>query len=139
VRLSRGARASGVHVAITPTRLTVAGGGAEILAGELWRRAEAAGCGWQLHAAEGYLEVSLLKASRRGRYGAGQSNADTFWFAPLRGGGCEPLPGRWPPASYYTAPYEHEDAAWTAAVAAALPPTPRRAALPPAVAAASRA
>jgi hypothetical protein len=34
------------------------------------------------------LEMSLLKRNRRGNYENGASNADTFWFGVLRGGGA---------------------------------------------------
>ena len=63
-------------------------------------------------AADGVLEIQLLKRNRRGFYGNGCSNADTFWFSLLAGrAGRERLPLQAPPAEYYKTEWERAGAA----------------------------
>lgn len=60
-------------------------------------------------AADGLLEIQLLKRNRRGFYANGGSNADTFWFSLLQGRtGRERLQLQYPPADYYKTDWERE-------------------------------
>jgi hypothetical protein len=56
-----------------------------MLTGELFAPIKAEASTWLI--SDGILELSLLKRNRRGNYENGCSNADTFWFGVLRGGG----------------------------------------------------
>ncbi len=50
-----------------------------VLSGELWADIKAGESTW--YVSDGVLQLSLLKRSRRGQYGNGRTNADTFWMA----------------------------------------------------------
>lgn len=64
----------------------------------------------QPRADDGMVTLQLLKASRRGHYAAGATNADTWWRSLLAGAPpSATLPGAHPPASYYSSRYEAED------------------------------
>jgi hypothetical protein len=53
------------------------------------------------------LEIQLLKRNRRGQYGNGCTNADTFWFALLADRtGRERLTLERPPNAYYRSDWE---------------------------------
>ena len=59
-------------------------------------------------AADGVLEIQLLKRNRRGQYSNGCTNADTFWFSLLANrNGRERLALERPPDAYYRTEWEH--------------------------------
>ena len=65
-----------------------------------------------MRAADGVLEIQLLKRNRRGFYGNGCTNADTFWFSLLAGrAGRERLPLPAPPGASYKSDWEQVGAA----------------------------
>jgi hypothetical protein len=65
-----------------------------------------------VRAADGVLEIQLLKRNRRGFYGNGCTNADTVWFSLLAGrAGRERLPLPAPPGAYYKSDWEQVGAA----------------------------
>ena len=65
--------AAKVHVALTPTSLTVDVDEARVLHGALWAPVKAEESTWYVQ--DGVLELMMLKRCRRGHYEAGQSNA----------------------------------------------------------------
>ena len=53
----------------------------------------------------------MMKRNRRGNYANGSTNADTFWYSPLRQGPIDAvIPVQRPPTSYYSSFVELEDA-----------------------------
>ena len=58
-----------------------------VLSGALWADIKAGESTW--YVCDGVLQLSLLKRSRRGQYGNGRTNADTFWMAVcMHGDAC---------------------------------------------------
>ncbi len=68
---------------IAKQQLAVALGEEELLAGPLWAEVAPWGSTWWVDCGSGILHLSLLKASRRGHYLPGHTNADTFWRSLL--------------------------------------------------------
>ncbi len=125
VPLPEGAGAAQVAVDLTVGFLSIAVDERPILSGALYREVKVEDSGW--YVADGVLELSLLKRSRRGRYAAGATNADTFWRAVVRNApAAAALAAERPPTEYYWAPCEGAEAA------ARAPRARRRAASPPA-------
>jgi hypothetical protein len=55
-----------------------------LLAGPLYAAVVPHGSTWYMDVSSGLLVLSLLKASRRGHYAPGHTNANTFWRALLK-------------------------------------------------------
>jgi CS domain len=66
-----------VAVDITAQHLRVSVCGSQVLGGQLLQQVNPYCSAWQV--ADGIVEVTLLKASRRGHYAPGTTNADTYW------------------------------------------------------------
>lgn len=99
-----------VAVAITAQHLRVTADGSQVLGGELLRAVDPHRSAWQV--ADGLVEVTLLKASRRGRYAPGATNADTFWDRVwAKALPQDRLPSPQPPLRYYSSSVFDEDGA----------------------------
>lgn len=117
-----------VRVELSTRRLAVTLSGEPLLAGQLYGDIKADASTWFVDTDTTVLEVSMLKRSRKGSYGVGRTNADTFWFSLFSGAPpADRIPLDYPPKEYYWSAYEEDD----------LPPVPR--ALPHAKAAALKA
>lgn len=70
---------------LTASHLAVSLGSDDtLLAGPLYAAVVPHGSTWYVDVSSGLLVLSLLKASRRGHYPPGHTNADTFWRSLLR-------------------------------------------------------
>lgn len=112
-----------VAVAIERGRVRVEAGGAAILDGAPFRAVSPPLSTWSL--CDAVVTLTLVKASRRGRYADGETAADTWWRALLRegeGGGARaggggaalavaalPLLPPTPPVEYYALPDDAGD------------------------------
>jgi hypothetical protein len=72
-----------VRVQIAKQQLSVSLGDEVLLAGALWGEVVPWCSTWYVDCSSGILHLALLKASRRGHYSPGQTNAETFWRALL--------------------------------------------------------
>ena len=68
-----------VSVQLGTGSIAVQVGERTVLNGKLWADIKADESTW--YVSDGVLQLSLLKRSRRGQYGNGCTNADTFWMA----------------------------------------------------------
>ena len=105
VPLPEGLAAAKVGVSLGPTRICVELDERPALKGRLYREIKADESTWYVQ--DRVLEIVLLKRCRRGHYGDGATNADTFWRAVLAAAPEEEvLALEHPPTSYYWAPCE---------------------------------
>ncbi|EFN58095.1 hypothetical protein CHLNCDRAFT_142413 [Chlorella variabilis] len=105
VPLPEGLPAGRVAVQLSTSAISVCVDEAPVLAGRLYREIKAEESTWYVQ--DGVLEVVMLKRCRRGNYGAGKTNADTFWRSVVQGAvPHETLPLEQPPIAYYSAPCE---------------------------------
>ena len=99
-----------VAVDITAQHLRVSVCGSQVLGGQLLRRVNPYCSAWQV--ADGIVEVTLLKASRRGHYAPGTTNADTYWDRVwAKALPQDRLPSAQPPLQYYSSSIFDDDGA----------------------------
>lgn len=97
-------------VGIGALHLRVSTDSVQLLGGQLLRAVDPHRSQWQV--ADGVVEVTLLKASRRGRYAPGTTNADTFWDRVwAKALPQDRLPSPQPPLQYYSSDVFDEDGA----------------------------
>ena len=99
-----------VAVDITAQHLRVSVCGSQVLGGQLLQRVNPYCSAWQV--ADGIVEVTLLKASRRGHYAPGTTNADTYWDRVwAKALPQDRLPSPRPPLRYYSSSIFDDDGA----------------------------
>lgn len=99
-----------VVVDITAQHLRVSVCGSQVLGGQLLRQVNPYCSAWQV--ADGIVEVTLLKASRRGHYAPGTTNADTYWDRVwAKALPQDRLPSPRPPLQYYSSSVFDDDGA----------------------------
>lgn len=99
-----------MDVAVGRQRLRVSADGNQVLGGELLRPIDHHCSQWQV--ADGIVELTLLKASRRGHYAPGATNVDTFWDRVwTKALPQDRLPSAHPPLRYYSTSVCDEDGA----------------------------
>lgn len=99
-----------VAVDITAQHLRVSVCSSQVLGGQLLRQVTPYCSAWQV--ADGIVEVTLLKASRRGHYAPGTTNADTYWDRVwARALPQDRLPSPRPPPQYYSSSVFDDDGA----------------------------
>ncbi len=97
-----------VAVQIKVQHLAVTADGSHVVGGELLQPVVPHCSIWQV--ADGVVEVSLLKASRRGHYVPGTTNAETFWDRVwIKALLQDRLPSRRPPPEYYSSPCDDDE------------------------------
>jgi hypothetical protein len=97
-------------VDISAHHLRVSAGGSQVLGGQLLRPVDPYRSAWQV--ADGIAEVTLLKASRRGHYTPGTTNADTYWDRVwAKALPQDRLPSSAPPLQYYSSSIFDDDGA----------------------------
>jgi CS domain len=99
-----------VAVGITAQHLRVSVCSSQVLGGQLLRQVNPYCSAWQV--ADGIVEVTLLKASRRGHYAPGTTNADTYWDRVwAKALPQDRLPTAQPPLHYYSSSIFDDDGA----------------------------
>ena len=80
-----------------------------LLSGELHHEIKQDASTWYIE--NHILHILMMKRNRRGNYANGATNADTFWYSPLRKGPAEAvIPVQHPPTAYYSSFVELDDA-----------------------------
>ncbi len=93
---------------MTTSHLSVNLDSQTLLAGELYQDIKRDASTWYIE--NHILHVIMMKRNRRGNYANGATNADTFWYSPLRKGPAEAIiPVQHPPTAYYSSFVELED------------------------------
>ena len=97
-----------VALQLTSSHLSIILDTKRLLSGELHSEIKRDASTWYIE--NKVLHVVMMKRNRRGSYANGSTNADTFWFSPLRKGPTEAvLPLQHPPTAYYSSYVELEN------------------------------
>lgn len=97
-----------VALQMTTTHLSITLDCRPLLNGELYREIKRDASTWYIE--NRILHIIMMKRNRRGNYANGSTNADTFWYSPLKKGPAEAvIPVQHPPTAYYSSFVELEN------------------------------
>lgn len=105
-----------VTVSITMKRLQVSADGNHLAGGALIKTVIPSSSTWQL--IDNIVEISLLKANRRGLYAPGTTHSDTYWDRVWEGCLESDRLTSWAPTKYYSSPFEDDTINYAALEAA---------------------